>query len=188
MAKSCDICQASLGFFKFRYAEGFLCKTCYKAASRNYRETICQKSYSEIAEICRQEKIEQKAEDLFEVTNRIGDFLLLDKKNLKFCLVNNPRVMKEYKKPEIYEYQDFVDFKIICKPEVSFEELEKMQLDKNCEQVIQSLCISLFLKKEFGKKEIKIISTPMRVKSYAFQRSFIFAKRIAEELNKIKKD
>lgn len=47
--KTCDVCQKPLGVFnKFRYADGYICKECYKKASNHFAETIvkriCQRS------------------------------------------------------------------------------------------------------------------------------------------------
>ena len=44
--KTCDICHEPIGMFnKFRYTDGYICKKCYKKASRNYTETIAAKTW-----------------------------------------------------------------------------------------------------------------------------------------------
>ena len=79
--KTCDICDAPLGMFKkFRYAEGYICKACYEKASNHFTETIAKKSYGEIRKLC--EKQGGLTED-FEITGRIGNYILFDEKNRK---------------------------------------------------------------------------------------------------------
>lgn len=47
--RTCDVCQKTLGVFnKFRYADGYICKECYKKASNHFAETIVKKNLSEI--------------------------------------------------------------------------------------------------------------------------------------------
>ena len=49
--RTCDVCQKTLGVFnKFRYADGYICKECYKKASNHFAETIVKKNLSEIKE------------------------------------------------------------------------------------------------------------------------------------------
>ena len=44
--RTCDVCQKTLGVFnKFRYADGYICKECYKKASNHFAETIVKKTY-----------------------------------------------------------------------------------------------------------------------------------------------
>lgn len=39
--KKCDVCGATLRMMgKFKYADGYICKECYKKASRQFTETI----------------------------------------------------------------------------------------------------------------------------------------------------
>lgn len=187
MIKTCDVCGASLGFFKFRYAEGFICKKCYQIASRNHTETICQKSFAEISEICSHVKSEPLKDEVFEVTNKIGDFILIDKKNHKFCLPNNRRVTKKHMAPEIFSYESVDSYALLCSPPLSISELDSLEGDKSCEKVIHSMKVVIGLQNGTHKKEIDMISTPVRIKSYAFKQSYSFAKRIIKELKNISK-
>ena len=55
--KTCDICHEPIGMFnKFRYADGYICKACYKKASRNYTETITTKKLDELKALCSAKK------------------------------------------------------------------------------------------------------------------------------------
>lgn len=75
--RTCDVCQKTLGVFnKFRYADGYICKECYKKASNHFAETIVKKNLSEIKALC--EKYEETQTDEFKITGKIGNFLLID--------------------------------------------------------------------------------------------------------------
>ncbi len=80
--RTCDVCQKTLGVFnKFRYADGYICKECYKKASNHFAETIVKKNLSEIKALC--EKYEETQTDEFKITGKIGNFLLIDEENQK---------------------------------------------------------------------------------------------------------
>ena len=97
--RTCDVCQKTLGVFnKFRYADGYICKECYKKASNHFAETIVKKNLSEIKALC--EKYEETQTDEFKITGKVGNFLLIDKENQKICLPNNRMVKKEAVLPE----------------------------------------------------------------------------------------
>ena len=150
--KTCDICDAPLGMFKkFRYAEGYICKACYEKASNHFTETIAKKSYGEIRKLC--EKQGGLTED-FEITGRIGNYILFDEKNRKICLL------------------------------MPLGELEDKIKSKEA-GTIHSL--KVLIKLEDGQeKQIPLISNPVRIKSFAMKQSFSFAKRIAEEIERLK--
>lgn len=93
--RTCDVCQKTLGVFnKFRYADGYICKECYKKASNHFAETIVKKNLSEIKALC--EKYEETQTDEFKITGKIGNFLLIDEENQKICLPNNRMVKKRW--------------------------------------------------------------------------------------------
>lgn len=86
---SCDVCGAKLGIFgRFRYAGGYICKSCYQKASRHFSETVSQKSFQEVKELCEIDSGTAQIQD-FEITGRIGNYVLLDEKNRKICILNN---------------------------------------------------------------------------------------------------
>ena len=109
--KTCDVCQKPLGVFnKFRYADGYICKECYKKASNHFAETIVKKNLSEIKELC--ERYEATQTDEFQITGKIGNFLLIDEIHQKICLPNNRMVKKEAALPEFYAIEDIEQCRI----------------------------------------------------------------------------
>ena len=65
----------------FEYADGYICKECYKKASNHSQKTIVKKNLSEIKALC--EKYEETQTDEFKITGKVGNFLLIDKENQK---------------------------------------------------------------------------------------------------------
>ena len=120
--RTCDVCQKTLGVFnKFRYADGYICKECYKKASNHFAETIVKKNLSEIKALC--EKYEETQTDEFKITGKIGNFLLIDEENQKICLPNNRMVKKEATLPEFYAIEDIEQCKIEVDPKQPIDEL-----------------------------------------------------------------
>lgn len=182
--RTCDICDAPLGMLKkFRYAEGFICKDCYEKASNHFTETIAKKSYDEIRELC--ERKSKSAED-FEITGRIGNYILFDEKNKKICLLNNRINQKQVSEPEFYSLDKVSECRIDYRPAMSLEELEDKIKSKEA-GTIHYLKVLIKLK-DGQEKQIPLISNPVRIKSFAMRQSFSFAKRIAEEIERMKSE
>lgn len=182
--KTCDICSASLGMLKkFRYADGFICKDCYEKASNQFTETIAKKSYSEIKELC--ERKSELAED-FEITGRIGNYILFDEKNRKVCLLNNRINQKQVAEPEFYALDEISECRLDYSPAMSLDELEHKIKTKDA-GIIKYLKVSVKFQNG-SQKEISLISNPVRIKSFAMKQSFAFAKRIAEEIKRLKSE
>lgn len=182
--KTCDICSASLGMLKkFRYADGFICKDCYEKASNHFTETIAKKSYSEIKELC--ERKSELAED-FEITGRIGNYILFDEKNRKVCLLNNRINQKQVSEPEFYALDEISECRLDYSPAMSLDELEHKIKTKDA-GIIKYLKVSVKFQDD-SQKEISLISNPVRIKSFAMKQSFAFAKRIAEEIKRLKSE
>ena len=100
--RTCDVCQKTLGVFnKFRYADGYICKECYKKASNHFAETIVKKNLSEIKALC--EKYEETQTDEFKITGKIGNFLLIDEENQKIFPVSSKTGCKNALKKMIGE-------------------------------------------------------------------------------------
>lgn len=182
---TCDVCGSKLGVMsKFRYSGGYICKGCYKKASRQFTETITQKNLSEIRQLCKDSgNIEQ--EQNFEITGRIGNYLLVDEKNQKICILNNRITGKQVSEPEFYSVKDIKTCEISCIPEISKEELDKKVQQKE-DGVVNSLKVCIRFCNELKPVEIILISSGARIKSYAFRQSYNFAKRIEEEVNKMR--
>lgn len=180
--KTCDVCQSPLGMLKkFKYANGYICKECYKKASRNFTETITQKNLSEIKKLCNNER---EIDEEFEITGKIGNYLLVDGKNNKICVLNNRMTAKKVSAPNFYDIKNIVECKIICHPTLTVEELEGKVAGKE-DEIIDSLKVSISMKNKKKPVEIVMISNSVRTKSYAFRQVFYFAKRITEEIRRL---
>jgi len=181
--KTCDVCGNQLGVMnKFKYEGGYICKECYKKASRQFTETITQKSLSEIKELCARQRDDESFEN-FAVTGKIGNYLLVDEKHRRICIPNNRMVSQKVSEPEFYDMDDIKGSCIQFYPEMSLEELEKKVLLRKDESAVDYLriCISM---KDGTEKMLPLLSKPVRIKSYAFRQSFRFAKKLNDEINR----
>lgn len=183
--RTCDICQSPLGMLrKFKYKDGYICKECYKKASRNYTETITQKTLSEIENLCHNER---EINEEFEITGKIGNYLLIDEKNNKICILNNRMTTKKVSAPDFYKIENIAGCEIICHPALTVEELEGKVEGKE-DEIIDFLKVSIFLKDKKNPVEIPMLSNPVRTKSYAFSQVFYFAKRITAEIKRLQRE
>ena len=181
--KTCDVCQKPLGIFnKFRYADGYICKECYKKASNHFAETIVKKNLSEIKALC--EKYEETQTDEFKITGKIGNFLLIDEEHQKICLPNNRMVKKEATLPEFYALGDIERCKIEVEPKQSISELEH-KAERREDGTINSLKVRLWITGKKDIAEITLLSNPVRIKSYAFRQSLQFARKIETEIKRL---
>ena len=173
--RTCDVCQKTLGVFnKFRYADGYICKECYKKASNHFAETIVKKNLSEIKALC--EKYEETQTDEFKITGKIGNFLLIDEENQKICLPNNRMVKKEV--------ADIEQCKIEVDPKQPIYELEH-KAEKRQDGTVNYLKVKFWITGSKKLVEISLISNPARIKSYAFRQSLQFAKKIEQEIKRL---
>ena len=181
--KTCDVCQKPLGVFnKFRYADGYICKECYKKASNHFAETIVKKNRSEIKELC--ERYEATQTDEFQITGKIGNFLLIDEIHQKICLPNNRMVKKEAALPEFYAIEDIEQCRIEVDPKQSIEALEH-KAERREDGTVNYLKVKLWITGNKKLAEISLISNPVRIKSYAFRQSLQFARKIEQEINRL---
>lgn len=175
--KNCDVCGAKLGLIRtFKYMDGSICKECYKKASRQFTETITQKNLAEIKVLCREYDDFDHTHD-FEITGRIGNYLLVDEKNEKICILSNRVTGKQVAMPEYYDIKDIRSCEIYCTPQTSMEELETLIAQKS-DLVVQSLKVRIHLYSSPKAVEIVLLSSGARVKSYALKQSYHFATRI----------
>ena len=171
--RTCDVCQKTLGVFnKFRYADGYICKECYKKASNHFVETIVKKNLSEIKALC--EKYEETQTDEFKITEKIGNFLLIDRKS-KNLSPNNRMVKKEAVLPEFYAIEDIEQCEIEVDPKQLIDELEH-KAEKDQDGTVNYLKVKLWITGSKKIAEISLISNPVRIKSYAFRQSLQFTK------------
>ena len=181
--KTCDVCQKPLGVFnKFRYADGYICKECYKKASNHFAETITKKTLPEIEELCK--KYEETQTDEFQITGKIGNFLLIDELHQKICLPNNRMVKKEATLPEFYAIEDIEHCKIEVNPKQSVDELEH-KAQRREDGTVNYLKVKLWITGQKNIAEISLLSNPVRIKSYAFRQSLQFARKIEAEINRL---
>lgn len=183
---TCDVCGTKLRILgRFRYAEGYICKTCYKKASRQFTETITKKTRLEIQKLCHDNSSIMQEQN-FEITGRIGNYILFDEKNRRICILSNRMTSKQISEPEFYSIGDIETCQICSVPELTKEELEnKVQKKEN--EVIHSLKVRIKLYDEKQIIDIVLISSRVRIKSYAFRQSYHFAKRIQEEIERLQK-
>lgn len=176
---TCDVCGAKLGLMnKFKYREGYICKECYKKASRQFTETVTQKTLDEIREMCQPAGNAAYDPD-FEITARIGNYVLFDEKHYKICVLNNRLSNRQVTNPDFYDASDIRSCQLVSKPRLSKKELEE-KMQKKEEGVIEFLCVRLHLKNTDEPVDILLVSTKVRIKSFAFRRAYDFAKRIEE--------
>ena len=185
--KTCDVCGNQLGFMnKFRYADGYICKHCYSKASRQFTETIREKGLGEIKELCSRKRDEESFEN-FRVTGKIGNYLLVDEKNMRICLTSNRMTNQKVSDPSFYDVADIKECRIAYRPAMPLEELEQLAREQRSEKTISGLKVELFLAGG-EKKEIVLVANPVRIKSFAFRQSLSFAKRIYETITRLKEE
>lgn len=179
---TCDVCGTKLGIMgRFRYAEGYICKECYQKVSLQFTQTITKKSWIEIQELCQNYSNIQQDQD-FEITGRVGNYILFDEKNQKICILNNCITKKQVSSPDFYEIKDIESCEICSVPKFTKESLEE-KIQQKEKTVIQSLKVCIKLRQKKKPVDITLISSRARIKSYAFRQSYRFAKRIEESLS-----
>lgn len=176
--KTCDRCGKNLGLIKFRYSTGHICKDCYKAASRNFTETVREKSLEDISSIIENTSMGSLDED-FQVSAKIGNFLLIDKKREKFHIIDRKA---DSGKSRIYRFSDVKHHEIITVPRLSSEEL--IHPTDNTNKIIRSMSVKLTFNSAETPYEIIVVSTPMRLNSRAYKMSLDFVIRISAEFDK----
>ncbi|MGL4790066.1 MAG: hypothetical protein ACRCW1_01550 [Anaerotignaceae bacterium] len=182
MAKTCDLCKKETGWRSFRCVDGVLCKDCYSLVSNQFTSTITSCTLEELKK--RYEKNVASiplGSDGFSVTKKIGQYLLIDEQRKKFCIPSNKYITKRVLRPEIYQYSQLEGYQLLSEPNFPAEQLATLAGKQQECVVINRLLIKLRLK-DVGIKEIIIIPSPVRTTSFAFRRSYKFAKEIMKEL------
>ncbi len=183
MSKVCDVCGKKIGFRKFRYVDGYICKDCYAKASRRFTEVIRDKSLAEIRELCSQERDEESFEN-FHVTGKIGNYLLVDEDNLRVCIPSNRMTNRQVSDPEFYDVSEMESCEIRYQPDMPLEELTRLTQERKSQETVSYLKVRMNFKNGFPK-DITLISNPVRIKSYAFRQTFDFALRIQETIARL---
>ena len=184
MGKTCDVCGKEIGLFgRFRYADGYICKTCYAKASRQFTETIRSKSLAEIKVLCAVKRDEASFEN-FKVTGKIGNYLLVDEKHGRICIPCNRMISQQVSEPRFYDIATIKACRIAYQPYMELTELEQLVKEQRSEQTIHYLKVIITL--EDGREDaITLVNKPLRIKSYAFRQSFQFAERIQQEMDRL---
>lgn len=185
MARVCDICGSKIGWKGFRCQDGIVCKKCYAVVSNGFTGTITGKTLAELKKTYQTNAVPlDLGEGGFETSRRVKTFLLIDERNRKFCIPGNPTVTKEYKRPEIYRFDQLQGYKLICEPEMSPEELAELKENRKMVKVIRKLKVRMRIRGE-GIRDITIISSPVRSSGFAFRQSYQIAMNIMRELDEI---
>lgn len=179
---TCDVCGAKLKLFhKFKYSAGYICKDCYQKASRQFTETVTQKSLDEIRNLCQTDDAAVYDPD-FEITARIGNYVLLDEKHHKLCVLNNRLSNRPVTSPDFYAAGDILSCTLVSQPAFSKKALDE-KVQKKAGDVLESLCVRLSLKGADAPVDIPLLSTKVRIKSFAFRQTYHFAKRIEDGIS-----
>lgn len=177
--KTCDICNKKLRFKRFRYQAGYICEECYRRASKYFTETVANISLDEIRQ--RIESCQKRStQDTFEISAKIGNYLLIDEKNKKICIINNRMNKREDEAPMIYSISEIETCRIETEPNLSIKDIDK-KIDENSGEIIKKLKLELQFN-HHKNVEITLIDSNVRIKSFAFKKSLSFAKRMDQAI------
>ena len=179
---NCDICGTKLGFKKFKYDGGFICKDCYEKASRQYTQTIRHMTLEEIRPLC--EVSEKKSGPDFETSRRVGNYLLFDDNHHRICVPNNRAVVRDYREPEFYLYKDIRGAEFDAGPGLTSVKADQAEASILEKQKIPYLNISIIGASGRVNGKVPVIGSPVRTKSFAYSQAFKFAQRAATALVK----
>ena len=184
MERTCDVCGSELGLFRsFRYADGAICRFCYEKASRHYTETIRTKSLAEVKRLC-ETKQDVEAYYNFHVTGKIGNYMLIDEKNRKLCLLGNRMTGSPVEEPRFLDLEKVTGCRIIWEPQIPPEEMEQLVKEQRSEQTVSRMEVE-FMLDDNAAERIRLITKPVRIRSYAFRQSYRFANRIKDETDRM---
>lgn len=183
----CSICEWDLRFIKMKFNGGYVCKKCYSTVSRNFTETITKKNYDDLMNIYNSHKDNNYDIGEFQITRKIADLILFDDNHKLICLPNNRRISHKDLNPEILSYKEIVNCELKLDNKTFNDDsllINKINDDKN--KTINNLEVKIVFKNSNPSfRSINIISTPVRISSFAYKKSFEFAKSIVNELNTI---
>lgn len=174
--KKCQICNRKLGLIKFRTADGYICKACYKIASNNYERTVVDLSLAELKETFDQDDFEQrkKHEDNFFISRKINGYVLFDDQHKVLCLPNNARYAREQLKPEYYSFDSLKTVRTID---------EKVPSDKG---TLHKLKVQMAFNGDPAVvRDIVLIAKPISQKANIYHTMQQLASRINAELRSV---
>ncbi|TDW25517.1 hypothetical protein EDD63_10444 [Breznakia blatticola] len=184
MKVTCEFCREQLKFRKFRFKDGYACKKCYAILTNQFKTTIRNRSKTELYSIYASNK-NQSYDPFkeFNVTKKIGNYILIDEDKQRFCVPNNINVVKSSEKPELYDINHCHSFSIETKPKSNLFELEKQMKEKSSKIINE---IAVIFEFENQLRKIIILNNSVRISSFAFKKTFDFAKKIKKELDDLK--
>lgn len=186
MAGICDICGGKTGFRNsFRCQDGVICKNCYRIVSNNFSSTIAGSTLLELKKTyIRNAQPLDMGTDGFQITKKLGSFLLLDERGRKFCLLSNRSLTKEYARPEIYRYEDLESFALASEPGYTAGELQALSQDRGERAVVRRLSVRLRFQ-DGAVREILTLPSPVRTSSFAFRKALQATEELLQALGQI---
>ncbi|WP_323088918.1 DUF4428 domain-containing protein [Allobaculum sp. JKK-2023] len=165
--KTCAVCHQPLKpLHSFRFQEGSLCPECYRKASLFYKQTITDLSFDEVvANIVKA----GQTPDGFEISEKIGPFLAVDRKHHQFAILKGGKFQEEFSTVHAYPADEIVDCQVKGDPAAEMSAL--------------SVQVKM---KDHSDLSIDLAKKPIRTSSFAFRQSYHLARRMKDCLDKEK--
>lgn len=182
--RTCDACGTRLRLVKFRYQEGYVCRSCYDRASLCGHRIIRGMGREELEQALREGAAGQASGVEFFPTRRVGDLLLVDDYRGVVCLPNNRRVVGAGHAPVYLRSDEIEASGIRTSPQFSKRALAQLARDKGDRQdvLVSELVVWVRARRaeDCGKARtfgIPLIASSVRASSYAFKRTYELAVR-----------
>lgn len=164
--KTCSVCGKPLPLFhSFAFQEGKLCPDCYEKASHHFSRTIKQDSLAQVLDEIAKHEDGQVDVD-FEISEKVGSYLLIDKTHRKICILKGGRLDKDE-----YEKQIYLEAKEIqsCQIKSKGKDLKDLQVVVQCK----------------GRPNVTmvLVPNPIRESSFAYSQSLKLAKRMQTSID-----
>ncbi|OFK22424.1 DUF4428 domain-containing protein [Olsenella sp. HMSC062G07] len=184
---TCDICGKKLGFRKFKYSTGVICKDCYKLASESYTTTIAEKTFDEVMAAYDRRKSQLESDVNFLPTKRVANYLQIDERRELICLPNNRLIgliagdKEGLSAPEYIKWADVYACSIVTTPRLTQSQMRGEGIAKGT--TISSLSVEIKTRRPKASHVICFLKNKTRVKSFAFRHTFDLAKRCVDMVN-----
>lgn len=185
MAGICELCGKTIGFKAFRCTDGKICKNCYEIVSNHFTDTITKATLTEL-----KERYEENSrpldlgEDGFQISYKVGTFLLLDEKNKKFCVLSNRAVTGNYARPEIFSYEALEGYEFIVSPGMTMEECLGLTSPRFQKQMIKDMRIRLKIRGTDGK-DLVLLPGTVKVGGPAYRQACKYAREIRQCIERL---
>lgn len=178
MGRVCGICGGQIGWKAFRCIDGAVCKDCYRIVSNHYTTAITKMTLEELKQSYqRNSRPIELGKDGFHATRKIGTFLLVDDERKKFCILSSWRLSGKYAPPEVFPFDELMDFRLVSDPAFTEDQLADFAAARDSKETLRRLSVQLTLK-HGASRELIVFHTPIRVSSRAFRQSW----KLTEEL------